>query len=411
VLQLAALANGRFLLVYAARQQLVARGIDKAGRFRGEPHVLATRYTTKTTIGDTLPPVSVESDPSRAVVVWGPVNGTTDRVVGAIDDQAGWSRSKVFYSVKSSGNPFFVQLASDSQDRFLVSVHGSNGDTTAVMWGLPSGSRQWEQVTTPQAAGGSQLAAINGATVASVNGAITAAWQDASAALVVSTWDGSTWTTPVTAIAGSQSNGYAVVIYPVFVSDGSRAAIVWSDTSNGFLGPVEATIRASSGAGWSAPLVFPHSRGQHWLLHLSTTSEFWFTASGDLAGVWGGDPVTGSGGTGLNVAGLYVGRVGAGGASATVLSRTQSGTTGRIWLALERAGGLHTVVWANRNGSEFSATATRDGVVRQKQRLPATCRSGFPLGGVSNPDASAQLLVAGVPVRGNAAKCSTALFW
>jgi len=42
VMNLTVLADGRFLLVYAARGRLLARGIDAAGRFAGTAHILAT---------------------------------------------------------------------------------------------------------------------------------------------------------------------------------------------------------------------------------------------------------------------------------------------------------------------------------------------------------------------------------
>jgi hypothetical protein len=382
----------------------MASGLDRAGRFRARPHVLATGLSSTTT-PYTLPLVAVDSDASRAVVVWGVSSdlGTNVRVEGAIDDQAGWSGSTTLYSVSSSPKgPFIVQLVSDSQDRFLLSLHGTNGDTTAVMWGLPGGSQQWEQVTPPQATDGSPLASYNGATLASVNGTITAAWQDASAALVVSTWEGPTWTMPVTAIAASYRNGYPVAVYPVFVSDGSRAALIWSDESKGLNGPVKATVRTSSIGSWSAPLVFPHSRGSYWPPGLGTIDTFWFTASGGLAGIWTGDPVK------RFTTGLYVGRVGAGGASSTVLSRTETPNNGRGWFALRRGAGLTTIVWANKKGREFSATATRNGDLRQKQPLPAC---GYPGPAASNVEASPQVVAVtpNGPVGGNGTRCPSLL--
>jgi hypothetical protein len=276
------------------------------------------------------------------------------------------------------------------------------------MWGLAGGSQQWKQVTPPQTSHGSQLARSNGATVASVNGSITAAWQDASAAVVVSTWNGSTWTTPVKAIAGSHSSGNPIAVYPVFVSDGSRAALVWMDSSGGFLGRVMATTRSSPGARWSAPLVFAHSHGGYWRFGLSTIDTFWFTASGAVAGIWTGDPITSdpsTGGTGI--AGLYAGSVGAGGASATLLSRTGNGTAGHYWFALARAGDLHTILWTNGDGKQFSATIIRNGTVRQKQRLDL-CAWPF---GASNPASSAQVLIGGGAHLGNRLACAPVLLW
>jgi hypothetical protein len=285
VVNLTALADGRFLLVYAAGGRLLARDIDASGRFAGMVHFLATGYTP---LGDTDPPVVVDSDSSRAVVVWGAINGATGEVAGAVEDQTGWSNSKILVQA-SAETLFFSQLVHDSQDRFLVGVHGANGDTTAVMWGLAGGSLQWEQVTPPQATDGSRIASYVGATLASLDGTITAGWQDASAALVVSTWDGSTWSTPERAISASYSpNGFPAIIYPIFVSDGSRAGIVWTDQSKGPLGPVKATIRASSTESWSAPLVFPHARGALPASPGALEDAFWFTPSGGLAGVWAG---------------------------------------------------------------------------------------------------------------------------
>jgi hypothetical protein len=259
-------------------------------------------------------------------------------------------------------------------------------------------------VTPPQASDGSAIASEIGATVASVNGSITAAWQDASAALVVSSWNGSTWTTPVKAIAGSSSGSIPIAVYPVFVSDGSRAALVWSDSSQGFLGPVEATIRSSPEAGWSAPLVFPHSHSAYWLPSAITLDTFWFTTTGALAGFWAGDPISASTG----VAGLYVGYVGAAGTSAQTLSQTQNGTNGSNWFALARADDLHTIVWENGNGKQFSATVTQDGAVGPSQRLHLCA---WPFSGASNPDASAQLLIGGAHLASNRLACSPVLLW
>jgi hypothetical protein len=303
-----------------------------------------------------------------------------------------------------------VLAASDDQDRFLVSLHGANGDTTARMWGLAGASQQWAQVTPPQTSDRSAIASEIGATVASVNGSITAAWQDASAAVVVSSWDGSSWTTPVKAIAGSSPGGIPIAVYPVFVSDGSRAALVWSDSSQGFLGPVEATIRSSPGAGWSAPFTFPHSHSSYWLPSLSTIDTFWFTTTGALAGIWAGDPViNATGDSGPGVSGLHVGSVGAGGGSDTVLSQTQDGSSGRFWIALARAGDLHTIVWADGDGKEFSATVAQDGTVGPRQRLHLC---GRPNTGASNRDASAQVLIGGgAHLTGNRRGCSPVLLW
>ena len=408
---LTALANGRFLLVYAAQRRLVARGIGAGGRFRGRPHVLASGWTMPT--GSFLFPPSpsvvvVGSDSSRAVVVWGVTAGRTEEVKGAIVGRTGWSSSKVFYKTQSSKAGYRVLVASDAQDRFLVSLHEANGGTTARMWGLAGGSQQWERVTPPQVADGSLIASSNGATVASVNGSITAAWQDASAALVVSTWNGSTWTPPVTAIAGTHgASGFPVAIYPVFVSDGSRAALVWSEPSPDFRGPVAATIRSSPGASWSAPLVFPHSHSAYWLPFATTIDTFWFTETGALAGFWTGDGITADPGTSsAEVAGLYVGYVGAEGTSAKALSQTQG--SGSNWFALASADDLHTILWENGNGKQFSAAVTQDGTVGPSERLHLC---SWAYSSASNPDASAQLLIGGVHLRRNRLACSPVLLW
>jgi hypothetical protein len=411
VMNLTVLADGRFLLVYAARGRLLARGIDAAGRFAGTAHILATGYTTTGPLGDTIPLVVVDSDASRVVVVWGAVNGTTGEVVGAVDDQAGWSSPKIF--VQAPAETLFIpQLVHDSQDRFLASVHGTNGDTTAVLWALGAGSQQWSQITPPQATDGSGIASYDGATLASLNGTITAAWQDASAALVVSTWDGSTWSTPERAISPSYSpNGLPAVIYPIFVSDGSRAGIVWTDQSKGPLGPVKATIRASSTESWSAPLVFPHARGALPAYPGALEDAFWFTASGGLAGVWAGNPLKGSTSNGFYFAGLYVGHVGPNGSSATALSRTQHPNNGRYWFVLPSAAGLHTIVWAGVKGREYSTAVTANGAVRPKQLLPACA---FPGPAASNPDASAQVMAFSNnngPVGAPGSKCPAVLLW
>lgn len=116
---------------------------------------------------------------------------------------------------------------------------------------------------------------------------LTAAWQDASAALVVSTWDGASWSSPVTAVPASYSNGHPVAVYPFFVSDGPRAALVWPDLSKGLDGLIDATVRVTPDAGWSSPLVFPHSVADFpWIGFApeDTFDTFWFTASGALAG-------------------------------------------------------------------------------------------------------------------------------
>ena len=407
VLNLTALADGRFLLVYAAGARLVARGIDATGRFAGTAHLLATGYTVP--LADTIPLVVVDSDATRTVLVWGAVNGTTGKVVGAVDDQAGWSSPKIF--VQAPAETLFIpQLVHDSQDRFIASVHGANGDTTAVMWALRAGSPQWGQITPPQATDGSGIASYNGATLASLNETITAAWQDASAALVVSTWDGSNWSTPERAIAAPYpANSLPVVIYPIFVSDGSRAAIVWSDQSKGELGPVKVTIRASSTDSWSEPLVFPHARGLLPGYPVPPEDAFWFTASGALAGVWAGNPLRGSTSKGFYFAGLYVGRVGVNGSSATALSRTQK--NGRYWFVLPSAAGLHTIVWADRKGHEFSTAVTANGAVRPRRPLPAC---SFPGPAASNPDASPLVMTFSNnfgPVGAPGSKCPAVLLW
>lgn len=399
---LTALADGRFLLLYTSRRRLAARELDAGGRFRGPSHLLASRWSPSGSTGLLFPgSLVVGSDARRAVVVWA-TTGRTRRVEAAIVGRTGWSAAKVLYETQSSQPGLYrVLVASDDEDRFLVSLHGANGDTTARMWGLAGGSQQWTPVTPPQPSGRRTIAAEVGATVASVNGSITAAWQDASAAVVVSSWNGSTWTTPVQAITGSSPGGIPVAVYPLFVSDGSRAALVWQDDTQGFLGPVEATIRSSPGAGWSAPLVLPHSHGASWLPSAVTLDDtFWFTATGALAGIWVGDPD--------NVSGLYVGTVGAQGASDTVLSQTQNGSSG-FWIALARAGDLHTIVWADGDGKQFSATIARDGTVGPSQRLHLC---GRPLTGASNPDASAQVLIGGgAHVGRNRRACSPVLLW
>src|SRR5207253_11096673 len=158
--------------------------------------------------------------------------------------------------------------------------------------------------------------------------------------------------------------------------------------------------RTSPGAGWSAPRAFSHSHESYWLPSLSTIDTFWFTATGALAGIWVGDPD--------NVSGLYVGTVGAQGASDTVLSQTQNGSSG-FWIALARAGDLHTIVWADGDGKQFSATIARDGTVGPSQRLHLC---GWPLTGASNPDASAQVLIGGgAHVGSNRLACSPVLLW
>ena len=401
VLSLTALENGRFLLIYTVGQRLLARGIDGAGHFTGSAHVLSAGSTGFVS----LPLVAVESDASRTVVVWGLNYKTTDRIRGAIDDQAGWSGAKLLYSVKSGKTgPFFLQAVSDSQDRFLVSLQGEFNSTTALMWELASASRQWEPVTPPQTTDNSALAEQNGATLASVNGVTTAAWQDASGALVVSTWDGSTWTTPVRAVAASQTaNGSPAVIYPRFVSDGSRAALVWADESVNMFGPLKATIRASTGGGWSAPLTFPHSRTDP----NSFQETFWFAPSGALAGIWSDSnfPNFASPPT------LYAGTVSGNAATATALGKTQNPESARSWFVLPRAAGLRTIVWANTNGKEFSATTTANGAVQQKQSFPA-CAD--PRVAASNPDAQPQVVEV-TPIGDSPAtsgpKCPALLLW
>lgn len=411
LMSLTALADDHFLLTYETQQQLLARDLDAKGRLDGKPHVLATGYRLNGTLV-TFPSVFVDSDASRTVVVWGFTYGTTREIVGATDSRTGWSSPKVLYSANSSQAQavFDVQLVGDGQGRFLVGIHGANGDTTAVMWGLSSGSQQWEPVTLPQATDGSDLATQIGATLAAVNGTITAAWQDASAALVVSTWNGSTWTTPVTAIAGSHANGSPIPIYPLFVSAGSRTAIVWSDTSQGALGRIMATIRTSAAGSWSAPLVFPHSRGS--VVLVSHASDwFWFTRSGALAGAWTGDPFKSSENGGGNWNGLYVGYVSPTGTSATRLPRrARPYTTNRIWFALPRADGKHTIVWADKKGREFATTATGNGVVRGTRQLPAC---GFPWLGASNANASSQVVAFSPtgPVTAHGYKCPAVLVW
>lgn len=398
VYDLTALGNGRFLLVYTNGLRLLARGIDPHGRLRRPPHLLATLYRRYSIYA--LPLAAVESDASRAVVVWGVNNdlGTNIRVEAAIDDRAGWSSSHILYGFTGPAPPaglFALRLVRDDQDRFLVSLHGSNGDTTAAMWGLPAGSRQWETVTPPQVAVSSTLDPTVGAKLASVNGTITAAWQDASAALVVSTWDGASWSSPVTAVPAGYSNGHPVAVYPFFVSDGSRAALVWPDLSNGLDGPIEATVRVTTGGTWSAPLALPHSAADFpWggFASEDTFDTFWFTPSGALAGVWPGAPN-----------GLYLGSVSTTAASATTLSRTQTNKD-LPWFVLPRAHGLHTIVWAER-GHRFSATATTNGVLRHKAPLPGC---GAPGLWASNPEASAQVVAIGLS---GDAKCPSLLLW
>jgi hypothetical protein len=403
VLGFTALADGRFLLVYGAGRRLVARNIDPAGRFAGTPHVLAAGFPPgwprSGPIGNTLPIVAVDSDASRAVVVWGAFNGTTGDVEGAVDGQAGWSSSQLF--VQGPADTLFIpRLAHDSQDRFLVSVHGANGDTTSVMWGLAGGSQQWQRVTPPQATDGSEIASFNGATLASLSGTVTAAWQDASSALVVSTWDGSAWTAPVTAIDPSRTpNGVLDTIYPLFVSDGSRAAIVWTDTSKGLLGPIKATIRANPTDNWSAPLTLPHGRGLLPSYPAPPADAFWFTPTGALAGAWTGDPSKGG-----TLRSLYVGQVGPNGSSATALSRTQHPNNGRNWFVLPNATGPHTIVWSGRKGHEFAIVVTASGAARPKHPLPAC---GYPGPAASNADATAQILV----VTRYGPKCPAVLLW
>jgi hypothetical protein len=406
VISLTALASGRFLLVYTTQRQLVARGIDAGGRFRGKPHVLAFGWTEPGSLLFPATPslVVVDSDASRAVVVWGVTAGKTQKLEGAIVGRTGWSSSKVFYETQSDPQDLFrVLAASDYQDRFLVSLQKENEPTTARMWGVEGGSQQWERVIPPQVSDRSLSTAPGGATVASVSGLITAGWQDASAAFVVSTWNGSTWTTPVTAIAARHGRTGPDALYPVFVSDGSRAALVWSEPSPNFRGPLAATIRSSRGARWSAPRVFPHSYGPYWVPNAITLDTFWFTTAGTLAGFWTGDPISAS----TAAAGLYVGYVGAAGTSAKALSQTQNGT-GQSWFALARADDLHTILWANKNGKQFSATVTQDGAVGPSQRLHLC---NWPYSGASNPDASAQLLIGGAHLARNRLACSPVLLW
>lgn len=405
VVSLTALASGRFLLVYTTQRQLEARRIGAGGRFRGGAHLLASGWTEQS--GLLLPAtpslVVVDSDASRAVVVWGVTAAKTQKIEGAIVGRTGWSSSKVFYATQSFPQDLYrVLVASDDEDRFLVSLHKENDPTTARMWGVAGGSQQWQRVTPPQ--DGSLIAASIGATIASVNGSITAGWQDASAAFVVSTWNGSTWTTPVTAIAASHGpTGRPDALYPIFVSDGSRAALVWSEPSPDFRGPVAATIRSSPGASWSAPLVFPHSHGPYWVPNATALDTFWFTATGALAGFWTGDPISDSTGA----AGLYVGYVGAEGTSAKTLSRTQNGTSSN-WFALAGADDLHTILWENGNGKQFSATVTQDGTVGRSQRLHLC---SWPFSGASNPNTSAQLLIGGAHLASNRLACAPVLLW
>jgi hypothetical protein len=131
---------------------------------------------------------------------------------------------------------------------------------------------------------------------------------------------------------------------------------------------------------------------------------FWFTATGALAGFWVGDPFNPS--TGF--AGLYVGYVRGAGTSAKTLSQTQNGTFGSSWFALARADDLHTVVWENGNGKQFSAPVTQDGAVGLSQRLHLCF---WPFGGASNPDASTQLLIGGAHLGNNRLACSPVLLW
>ena len=402
VIGLTALGDGSFLLVYTTERGLLARGVDGAGHFKGSAHVLKSGRSISFV---SLPLVAVESDASRTVVVWALNGKTTETIKGAIDDQAGWSGAKLLYSVRSGKTgPYFLQAVSDSQDRFLVSLHGTYTDLTAVMWGLAPGSRLWEPVTPPQTTDNSTLAEQNGATLASVNGVITAAWQNASGALVVSTWDGSTWTTPVTAITGSQtSSGSPAVIYPRFVSDGSRAAIVWGDESESPFGPLKATIRAGSGGSWSAPLTFPHSRNDP----NSSQETFWFAPSGALAGIWSNSnfPKLASAPT------LYAGTVSGSAASATALGKTQNPESARNWFVLPRSAGLRTIVWADPKDREFSTGVTANGSIQQKQSFPA-CAD--PRVAASNADASAQVVVV-APVghlpATSGPKCPALLLW
>jgi hypothetical protein len=402
VISLTALDSGRFLLVYTTDRGLLARDVNGAGHFGGSAHVLAAGHSISFI---SLPLVSVVSEASRTVVVWGVHQGKTERIKGAIEDQAGWSGAKLLYSARSlKAGPFFQQVVSDSQDRFLVSLQGSyTAVPAAVMWGVPQGSRQWEPVTPPQTTNDSTLAEQNGATLASVNGVITAAWQDASGALVISTWDGSTWTTPVRAIAGSQTSNGPAVIYPRFVSDGSRAAIVWGDESESPFGPLKATIRAGSGGSWSAPLTFPHSRNDP----NSYQETFWFAPSGSLAGIWSDSnfPKLASPPT------LYAGTVSGNAPSATALARTQNPESARSWFVLPRAAGLRTIVWADPKDREFSATLTPNGAIEQKQSFPACADPGVA---ASNPDASAHV-VAVTPIGDSPGtsgpKCPALLLW
>lgn len=91
----------------------------------------------------------------------------------------------------------------------------------------------------------------------------------------------------MTAVPASYSNGHPVAVYPFFVSDGPRAALVWPDLSKGLDGLIDATVRVTPDAGWSSPLVFPHSVADFpWIGFApeDTFDTFWFTASGALAG-------------------------------------------------------------------------------------------------------------------------------
>jgi hypothetical protein len=398
-----ALADGRFLLLYVSKQRLFARNLTATGHFDGRPHLLAAGIKTAG-VFYVLPTVAVDSDALRTVVVWGVTHGATAQVDAAIDDQSGWSKPRKLWSRASSSVQgfFHMTVVGDSQDRFLFSVKSTN-DPAAVMRGLPGGSRQWEPVTPPEradAANPDSFAALYGTKVASVNGTITAAWQNASGAVVVSTWNGSTWAAPVTAIAGSKNaDGYPIYVNPLFVSDGSRVALIWSDFSHGLSGPVEATIRATPAGAWSSPVVFAHSRGEQWVPFASTIDTFWFTASGELAGVWSGDPIRGTQSGGWDAAGLWTGTAGG---SAITLSR-KSRTPGSF--VLTRAGGVHTIVWTDSNGQTYWTTAAANGTVAQKQHLPG-CGSGY---GASNPEASAQLLLGGVRLKHGG--CSSALLW
>lgn len=397
-----ALADGRFLLLYVSKQRLFARILDATGHFHGAPHLLTTGVKL-TGVFYVLPTDVVASDASRTVVVWGVTRGRNAEVQAAIEDRSGWSDEKLLLTRASSSfqGLFHMTVVGDSQDRFLFSVKSTN-DPAAVMWGLPAGSRQWEPVTPPEKADASNpnsLAALYGAKVASVNGTITAAWQNASGAVVVSTWAGSTWTAPVTAIAGRKdANGYPLYVNPLFVSGGSRVALVWSDLFTGFSGPIEATIRATPAGAWSSPVVFAHSRGEYWVPFASTIDTFWFTSSGELAGVWTGDPIRRNQADGYGAGGLWAGTAGG---SAITLSRKSRQPS---WFVLPRAGGVHTIVWTDTNGQTYWTTAAADGTVAQKQHLPG-CGSGD---GASNPNAPTQLLLGGTR---NHDRCRLALLW